>query len=40
LSEGRILAVVTVGLDLLGLQAEAAMETGDDGALETLMRLA
>jgi 3-phenylpropionate/trans-cinnamate dioxygenase ferredoxin reductase subunit len=39
-SEDRILAVVTVGRDLLGLQAEAAMEKNDDGALQALMRSA
>jgi len=36
--QGRVAAVVTVGRDLLGLRAEAAMEADDDGALEALMR--
>lgn len=33
---GKIVAVVTVDRDLLGLEAEAAMEAGDDAALEAL----
>ena len=37
LQKGRVLAVVTVGRDLAALQAEAAMERGDDRALEDLM---
>jgi 3-phenylpropionate/trans-cinnamate dioxygenase ferredoxin reductase subunit len=36
--EGRVLAVVTCGRDQAGLQAEAAMEKGDDAALQALMR--
>ena len=40
LQKGRLLAVVTVGRDLLGLKAEAAMEAGDERALEGLIRAA
>jgi NADPH-dependent 2,4-dienoyl-CoA reductase/sulfur reductase-like enzyme/nitrite reductase/ring-hydroxylating ferredoxin subunit len=35
---GRIAAVLTLGRDRAGLEAEAAMERGDDGALEALLR--
>lgn len=38
--QARVAAVVTVRRDLLGLQAEAAMEAGDDRELEALMRAA
>jgi apoptosis-inducing factor 3 len=38
LQKGRVTAVVTAGRDFVGLQAEAAMEKGDDRALEDLMR--
>ena len=38
LRDGRVLAAVTAGRDLVGLKAEAAMETGDEGALEALLR--
>jgi NADPH-dependent 2,4-dienoyl-CoA reductase/sulfur reductase-like enzyme/nitrite reductase/ring-hydroxylating ferredoxin subunit len=34
---GRVLAVVTVGRDLVSLRAEAALKAGDDRALEGLM---
>jgi hypothetical protein len=36
--DGRILAVLTVGRDRVGLEAEAAMERGDDAALAQLVR--
>jgi NADPH-dependent 2,4-dienoyl-CoA reductase/sulfur reductase-like enzyme/nitrite reductase/ring-hydroxylating ferredoxin subunit len=36
--QGRVRAVVSAGRDFVALQAEAAMEKGDDGALEALMR--
>jgi NADPH-dependent 2,4-dienoyl-CoA reductase/sulfur reductase-like enzyme/nitrite reductase/ring-hydroxylating ferredoxin subunit len=36
--QARVAAVLTLGRDLLGLQAEAAIEAGDDGELEALMR--
>ncbi len=35
---GRVLAVVTVGRDRASLEAEAAMETGDEAALEAVVR--
>jgi NADPH-dependent 2,4-dienoyl-CoA reductase/sulfur reductase-like enzyme len=34
----RVMAVVTLGRDLLGLQVEAAMEAGDEAALAALLR--
>ncbi|HEY8152181.1 MAG TPA: FAD-dependent oxidoreductase [Vicinamibacteria bacterium] len=34
----RVMAVVTLGRDLLGLQVEAAMEAGDEAALTALLR--
>jgi NADPH-dependent 2,4-dienoyl-CoA reductase/sulfur reductase-like enzyme/nitrite reductase/ring-hydroxylating ferredoxin subunit len=37
LEGGKVLAVVTVGRALVSLRAEAAMEAGDDGALEALL---
>jgi NADPH-dependent 2,4-dienoyl-CoA reductase/sulfur reductase-like enzyme/nitrite reductase/ring-hydroxylating ferredoxin subunit len=38
LHDGRVLAVVTVGRDGLGLRAEAALQAGDDTALAQLLR--
>ena len=38
LRRDRVAAVVTLGRDRLGLEAEAAMEAGDEGALAALMR--
>jgi NADPH-dependent 2,4-dienoyl-CoA reductase/sulfur reductase-like enzyme/nitrite reductase/ring-hydroxylating ferredoxin subunit len=35
---GRVLAVVTLGRDRASLEAEAAMERGDEGALEAVVR--
>ncbi len=35
---GRVLAVVTVGRDRASLEAEAAMEKGDEAALEAVVR--
>jgi 3-phenylpropionate/trans-cinnamate dioxygenase ferredoxin reductase subunit len=37
LKKERVLAVVTVGRDLLGLRAEAAMEAGDEEALAAIL---
>ena len=37
---GRVLAVVTAGRDLAALEAEAAMEAGDEEKLDALMRAA
>jgi NADPH-dependent 2,4-dienoyl-CoA reductase/sulfur reductase-like enzyme/nitrite reductase/ring-hydroxylating ferredoxin subunit len=37
LHQGRVLAVATVGRDLLGLRVEAAMAANDDRALEALL---
>jgi NADPH-dependent 2,4-dienoyl-CoA reductase/sulfur reductase-like enzyme/nitrite reductase/ring-hydroxylating ferredoxin subunit len=37
LKKERVLSVVTVGRDLLGLRAEAAMEAGDEQALAALL---
>ncbi len=36
--DGRIAAVVTVGRDRASLEVEAAMENGDDAAIEALLR--
>jgi NADPH-dependent 2,4-dienoyl-CoA reductase/sulfur reductase-like enzyme/nitrite reductase/ring-hydroxylating ferredoxin subunit len=35
---GRVLAVVTVGRDRASLEAEAAMETGDEAALDAIVK--
>jgi len=35
---GRVMAVVTIGRDPVSLAAEAAMERGDDAALEAALR--
>jgi len=40
LQQSRVAALVTVGRDLLSLRVEAALETGDERALESLMRAA
>jgi NADPH-dependent 2,4-dienoyl-CoA reductase/sulfur reductase-like enzyme/nitrite reductase/ring-hydroxylating ferredoxin subunit len=40
LRDGRVLAVVTAGRDRVGLEAEAAMESGDEAKLGALMRAA
>jgi len=37
LGGGRVLALVTVGRDLLSLRAEAALEAGDERALKALL---
>jgi hypothetical protein len=36
--QGRVAAVVTVGRDRASLEAEAAMEKGDEAALEAVVR--